>query len=111
MPETGCWTSAWAVLFILLRSDSRHGSELISRYLDAAWADCVVSVEPGLRFFLRASLIVTHHSRTFLESVSAKGRVHRLRMMSQTALDNVKTKELHEARAAAQTLVLWSGGS
>jgi hypothetical protein len=30
---------------------SRHGPELILRYLDAAWADCVVSVQTGAALF------------------------------------------------------------
>jgi len=34
-----------------LRAESRHGPELFLRYLDAAWADCVVSDYPELRFF------------------------------------------------------------
>jgi Family of unknown function (DUF5681) len=42
---------AWVALFTLLRADSRHGPELFLRYLDAAWADCVVSVQPELRLF------------------------------------------------------------
>jgi hypothetical protein len=43
--------AAWAALFTSLRAGSRHGPELFLRYLDAAWADCVVSVHPELRFF------------------------------------------------------------
>jgi hypothetical protein len=35
---------AWVALFTPLRADSRHGPGLFLRYLDAAWADCVVSV-------------------------------------------------------------------
>jgi hypothetical protein len=46
---------AWAALVTPLRADSRHGSELFLRYLDAAWADCVVSVQPELRFFYGVS--------------------------------------------------------
>jgi hypothetical protein len=36
-------------------TESRHGPELILGHLDTAWADCVVSVQPGLRFFMRES--------------------------------------------------------
>jgi len=32
---------------LTIATDTRHGSELILRYLDAAWADCVVSVDSG----------------------------------------------------------------
>jgi hypothetical protein len=32
-------------------TECRHGSGLILRYLDAAWADCVVSVESGAAHF------------------------------------------------------------
>ena len=32
-------------------TESRHGSELFLRYLDAAWADCVVSDQTGAALF------------------------------------------------------------
>jgi hypothetical protein len=52
LPEMGLLKGvAWVARFTLLRADSRHGPELLLRYLDAAWADCVVSVQPELRFF------------------------------------------------------------
>ena len=44
-------SAAWVAQFTSLRAESRHGPELFLRYLDAAWADCVVSVYPELRFF------------------------------------------------------------
>jgi hypothetical protein len=40
-------------------TESRHGPELILRYLDAAWADCVVSVLTGAALFLCANLSTT----------------------------------------------------
>jgi hypothetical protein len=43
---------AWVAPFTPLRAASRHGPEPFLRYLDAAWADCVVSVYPELRFFM-----------------------------------------------------------
>ena len=43
--------AAWVARFTSLRAQSRHGPEPFLRYLDAAWADCVVSVYPELRFF------------------------------------------------------------
>jgi hypothetical protein len=36
---------------LTIATDTRHGSELILRYLDAAWADCVVSVDSGAAHF------------------------------------------------------------
>ena len=55
LPEIGCWRRGMGRAFTPLRADSRHGPELFLRYLDAAWADCVVSVQPELRFFYGAS--------------------------------------------------------
>ena len=54
LPEMGDGAAAWAVTFSPIVTDSRHGPELILGYLDAAWADCVVSVHPELRIFFAA---------------------------------------------------------
>jgi len=43
-------------------TESRHGPELILGYLDAAWADCVVSVSTGAALFLCASLSITREN-------------------------------------------------
>ena len=40
---------------LTIATESRHGPELILRYLDAAWADCVVSVDSGAAHFLCAA--------------------------------------------------------
>jgi len=48
-------SAAWVAQVTSLRAESRHGPELFLRYLDAAWADCVVSVYPELRFFMASS--------------------------------------------------------
>jgi hypothetical protein len=75
LPEMGDGAAAWAVMVFPVVTESRHGPELILGYLDAAWADCVVSVN-RTRAFSYASHILTSISCALLKREGSLVRRH-----------------------------------
>ena len=63
---------------LAIATESRHGPELILGYLDAAWADCAVSVESGAthlracKLLPRLQPLLTHSRREGEECAMAK---------------------------------------
>src|ERR1700745_1832406 len=93
-------------------TESRHGPELILGHLDAAWADCVVSVQPRPRFFVRepqqkarrSLRPYTHGATALVMEVHHGGFSERLygRLQAAAKIGTVQKRPVRQSRRASQ---------